>query len=73
MTNTTTQTPRGTVTTVPMKFGSWVSNPSMAIDLPDATRIYPDATGTFQVPAKHIAALQNAGLVLVTTSGATVP
>jgi hypothetical protein len=60
----------GNKTLIPMKMMVGTTTPSL-IHLPDATTIFPDATGQFMVPAIYVAEMLNAGLQMVVTGGAT--
>ena len=58
----------GNQTLVPMKVASGGTTPTQ-IHLPDATTIFPDATGQFMVPALFVTAMMNAGLQIVVSGG----
>jgi hypothetical protein len=58
----------GNQTLVPMKVAAGVTVPSL-VHLPDATTIFPDATGQIMVPALFVTALMNAGFQIVVGSG----
>jgi hypothetical protein len=60
----------GNQTTVPMKVAAGMTVPSL-VHLPDATTIFPDATGQILVPALFVTALLNAGFQIVIGSGTT--
>jgi hypothetical protein len=50
----------GNQTTVPMKVAAGMTVPTM-VHLPDATTIFPDATGLLNVPALFVTTMMNAG------------
>ncbi len=58
----------GNLTTVPMKVAAGMTVPTM-VHLPDATTIFPDATGQILVPALFVTALLNAGWQIQVTGG----
>jgi hypothetical protein len=60
----------GNQTLVPMKVASGMSVPTQ-VHLPDATTIFPDASGQFMVPAAYVTAMMNAGLQIVVGAGTT--
>jgi hypothetical protein len=60
----------GNTTTVPMKVAAGMTVPTM-VHLPDATTIFPDATGQILVPALFVSALLNAGWQIQVSSGTT--
>jgi hypothetical protein len=60
----------GNSTTVPMKIASGGTVPTM-VHLPDATTIFPDATGQLLVPALFVSTMMNAGWQIVVSSGTT--
>jgi hypothetical protein len=60
----------GNQTTVPMKVAAGGTTPSL-IHLPDATTIFPDASGQFLVPALFVTAMMSAGLQIVVTGGSS--
>jgi len=60
----------GNQTTVPMKVAAGMTVPTM-VHLPDATTIFPDATGQILVPALFVTTLMNAGWQIVVTGGTT--
>jgi hypothetical protein len=60
----------GNQTNVPMKVAAGMTVPTQ-VHLPDATTIFPDATGQFMVPAPFVTAMMNAGLQIVVSSGTT--
>lgn len=59
----------GNRTLVPMKVAAGGTVPTL-IHLPDASTVFPDNTGLFQIPAEFTTAMLNAGLQLVVTGGA---
>ena len=60
----------GNLTTVAMKPAAGMTVPTM-VHLPDATTIFPDATGQILVPALFVSALLNSGFQIVVSSGTT--
>jgi hypothetical protein len=60
----------GNQTTVPMKVAAGMTTPTM-INMPDASTLYPDATGQVMCPALYVTTLMNAGWQIVIGSGST--
>jgi hypothetical protein len=60
----------GNQTNVPMKVAAGMTVPTL-VHLPDATTIFPDATGQLLVPALFVTTLMNAGWQIVIGSGTT--
>jgi hypothetical protein len=60
----------GNQTLVPMKVAAGMTVPTQ-IHLPDATTIFPDATGQIMCPALFVTTLMNAGFQIVIGSGTT--
>jgi hypothetical protein len=53
-----------------MKVAAGMTVPTM-VHLPDATTIFPDATGQIMVPALYVTTLMNAGWQTVVIGGGT--
>lgn len=60
----------GNQTLVPMKVAAGGTVPTQ-VHLPDASVIFPDATGQIMCPALFVPALMNAGFQIVVGSGTT--
>jgi hypothetical protein len=60
----------GNRTLIPMKVAAGTVTPTQ-VHLPDATTIFPDASGQFMVPALFTTELMNAGFQVVVTGGST--
>jgi hypothetical protein len=60
----------GNQTLVAMKVAAGMTVPTQ-VHLPDATTIFPDATGQIMCPALFVTSLMNAGFQIVVTGGTT--
>lgn len=60
----------GNQTLIPMRVAAGVQVPSQ-VHLPDATVVFPDASGQIMCPALFVVSLMNAGFQIVVAGGTT--